>query len=1231
MASISDPIPDEFYTARDELSTQYLVARTETLEEAESRPDSPDLPLNVVGVGIGEKLVGGARTGVLAVKILVRKKFPADQIPAEHVLPTTYGRLPIDVDEVGLPRFASPAPPIANPKTKLRPAPPGCSISPPSSTAGTFGGLVADSSGVSYMLSNNHVLALGNLLPAGSAILQPGPADGGTAADQIATLTRFVPVQAVSTVDCAIAKPTTPDLLGASILALGIPAGTAAVTPSMAVQKFGRTTRLTAGTVTTVGANVVFPATKPYPNVGAVTFTGQIVITSQTPGTSFAEGGDSGSLIIDQASGAAVALLFAVSGPTPAPPATPTYWTTTYANPIASALSALSVTLVGKPAITAIAPANGPEVGGTGITITGTGFVDSATVTVGGVAATGVTVVSATEIRALTPAGTGLVDVIVTTAGGASAPGQFTFLPVPIVAAISPDKGPETGGTSVTITGSAFAAPASVTVGGVAATTVTVVSATEITVTTPAGTGVADVVVNTPGGASAPQPFTYLPKPVIAAITPRSGPAAGGTSVVITGTDFVSPADVAFGATTAAVMTVDSATQITVTSPAGTGVVDVVVTTPGGASAPGDFNYIPEPVITALNPDQGPEAGGTTVTITGNDFSAPADVAFGSTGAADVVVVSDTEITAVTPAGTGIVDVVVTTAGGASAPGQFAFRPKPAIAAISPDTGPDAGGTSVTITGTGFADPASVAIGGVAATAVTVVSAVEITVTTPAGTGVADVVVSTPDGVSAPGQFTFLARPAISAIRPDNGPAEGGTSVVITGTGFVSPADVAFGATTAAVMTVDSATQITVTSPAGTGVVDVVVTTPGGASAPASFTYLPKPVITALDPDQGPAAGGTIVTITGSDFSTPAEVAFGSTSAADVSVDSDTQITVTSPTGVGTEQVTVTTAGGTSEPGYRRAPVFEERTIRPNDVIQPWPEESYTAFTYIPRPVITALNPDSGPEAGGTSVTITGTSFMDPASVAFGSTSATDVSVDSETQITAKSPAGSGDVQVTVTTAGGTSEPGYRRLLMLEEDDSGRLGGPITTFDPWPEESYTEFSYIPKPAITDISPDSGPEEGGTSVVITGTGFLDPSEVGFDVTSAADVAVDSDSQITATSPAGTGTVDVSVTTAGGASAPGHFTYEHDDAPYDDTPYDDTPYDDTPYDDTPYDDTPYDDTPYDDTPYDDKPYDDTPYDDKPYDDHSDYDDHPYDDHSDYDDTPYDDYDDGSTDDG
>ena len=90
--------------------------------------------------------------------------------------------------------FANP-----NPKTRLRPAPPGCSIGfkDPSNMftmAGTFGGLVRDGSGL-YVLSNNHVLADENKLPIGSPIFQPGLLDGGNpATDQIASLTRFIPL-----------------------------------------------------------------------------------------------------------------------------------------------------------------------------------------------------------------------------------------------------------------------------------------------------------------------------------------------------------------------------------------------------------------------------------------------------------------------------------------------------------------------------------------------------------------------------------------------------------------------------------------------------------------------------------------------------------------------------------------------------------------------------------------------------------------------------------------------------------------------------------------------------------------------------------------------------------------------------------------------------------------------------------------------------------------------------
>jgi hypothetical protein len=110
---------------------------------------------------------------------------------------------------------------------------------------------------------------------------------------------------------------------------------------------------------------------------------------------------------------------------------------------------------------------------------------------------------------------------------------------------------------------------------------------------------------------------------------------------------------------------------------------------------------------------------------------------------------------------------------------------------------------------------------------------------------------------------------------------------------------------------------VTATIPAHPdGTVDVTVTTPAGTSpvtAADRFTYdKPAPTITALTPTQGPAAGGTQVTITGTDFSGATAVAFGTTPATTFTVNSDTSITATAPAGSGTVDVTVTTPAGTS-------------------------------------------------------------------------------------------------------------------------------------------------------------------------------------------------------------------------------------------------------------------------------------------------------------------------------
>src|SRR5215831_13944634 len=72
-------------------------------------------------------------------------------------------------------------------------------------------------------------------------------------------------------------------------------------------------------------------------------------------------------------------------------------------------------------------------------------------------------------------------------------------------------------------------------------------------------------------------------------------------------------------------------------------------------------------------------------------------------------------------------------------------------------------------------------------------------------------------------------------------------------------------------------------------------------------------------------------------------------------------------------------------------------------------------------PTVTNVNPNTGPTSGGTSVTITGTNFSDATAVSFRSNAAGSFTVNSATQITATSPAGVGTVDVTVTTAGGTS------------------------------------------------------------------------------------------------------------------------------------------------------------------------------------------------------------------
>jgi hypothetical protein len=166
-----------------------------------------------------------------------------------------------------------------------------------------------------------------------------------------------------------------------------------------------------------------------------------------------------------------------------------------------------------------------------------------------------------------------------------------------------------------------------------------------------------------------------------------------------------------------------------------------------------------------------------------------------------------------------------------------------------------------------------------------------------------------------------------------------------------------------------------------------------------------------------------------------------------------------------------------------------------------------------PRPVVTGISPASGPTAGGTSVSITGTNLSGATGVSFGGAGGS-ITADSGTKITATSPAGSGTVNITVTTPGGTSE--------------------ITSAD--------KFTYVvPAPTVTGIRPDSGSY--GTTVDILGTNLSGATSVSFGGVGVT-ISSDSSTEVVVTAPEGKGTVNITVTTAGGTSAitsADQFTY------------------------------------------------------------------------------------------
>jgi hypothetical protein len=776
----------------------------------------------------------------------------------------------------------------------------------------------------------------------------------------------------------------------------------------------------------------------------------------------------------------------------------------------------LSVTLDGTPVAGAAATVSGPGSDGRD-TYNGTTLVPqtlSGSLTLPSVLSNGTHILKVTQTNVTPFDGNG------TAPSPGSAISASTTLIVgpsagPAVTAVSPSSGTSAGSTPVSITGTHFTGATAVHFGKTAAPFV-VVSSTSITATSPSGVGAVDVTVTTPSGTSLTSDadrYVYVSPtaPVVSGIDPTSGTEEGGTLVAVSGSGFTGATAVHFGTAAASSIKVISDAQLVATSPHGSGNVNVTVTTALGTSRTGAadlFSYQPgpaaPPIVSAVSPSVG--RTGTVVSVTGTGFSGATSVHFGSVLAANPKVNSDTSITVAAPPGTvtgNPVDVTVTTHAGTSpttSSDQYTYTGAPVVTGVSPNEGSPLGGYSVSISGSAFTGATAVDFGPTASS-FAIEGDSSITATVPAGSGTVNLTVVTPAGRSATSssdQFTYGA-PIVASVSPDAGSPLGGYPVTITGTGFTGATAVDFAGTPATDVVVTSDDSLTATVPAGTGIVDVTVATAAGTSAtsPADqFSYVALPTVTSVSPNDGPLAGGTVVFVTGTSLTGASVVHFGTTAATDVTVTSDTSLMATAPAGTGTVDVTVTVPGGTSA------------------------TSSADQFTYVAAPTVTGVSPSSGPSSGGTAVMITGTGFSSATEVDFGIGNSTGFTVNSDTSITAtapSSPAGAGPVDVTVIDPGGRSATSSRDV----------------------------FTFFVLPTVTAVSPTAGPVAGGTEVLVSGTGFTPSTAVEFGSTAGTAITVLSSSLLVATSPAGTGVVDVTVTTAPGTSATSpadQFTYE-----------------------------------------------------------------------------------------
>lgn len=533
-------------------------------------------------------------------------------------------------------------------------------------------------------------------------------------------------------------------------------------------------------------------------------------------------------------------------------------------------------------------------------------------------------------------------------------------------------------------------------------------------------------------------PSNEFPQPTLTQVSPNYGPETGGTRVTLRGTSFLEPAEVFFQGVPATNVVVLDHVSIAATTPAGViGPADVRVITPGGvADLPRGFRYHLELRVDSMEPARVPEEGGVEVTIRGKGFDDLTVVLFDRKTLRGTRVIDSETIMGYVPAlEPGRPEIHVYNAEAEIKRSDVAFvYATPEINSLAPGFGPTGVESMQALDGDGFEATETVEIGGQEGSSIEIsgTGATRIDVLSPALTtaGVKDVRVANADA-----EFTLLGgfiafdaantTPEILGVVPNRAETDSQAVLTIVGHSFPANASVRIGGQSATLVALNSANEVSVILPTGLGLGshDVELITSGSTLSASNALRLYSPIeVTGISPEQGPASGGTTVTISGSGFTAGADVRIADVPLTDVVI-TETQITGKTVAGThGAQDVMVKSADtmGVLEDGFRFVEDF----------------------------AIIRIHPDEGSIAGNTYVTVLGRGFdQNPSdiSVTFDGEDVSDLKVESGSIVSMRTkPFDTGVVDVDVLMPSGafTFKSGYNyydpRIIT-----GGAWGGPI--------------------------------------------------------------------------------------------------------------------------------------------------------------------------------------------